>query len=435
MRGTSSLKILEEQVRLIYENAFPANLTVIGVALGFAFIAFEKVDQQALLVWCASIILAAGIRIYLCFQYRAESDSRTPKQWASIYILATFMVGVAWAGMVQFLFFSDDFLIRSTVMMIIFSLAAFSVPVLSSLMPAILVYFLPPTVTLFFAYVFDDIDGSGLFALSTLLLTLLIVMLARHSNHTIMTWLRVQQQNDLLISQLNDEIDQRKAAQFQLERHGEELEELVRKRTKQLIETNKDLEKEIADRKRAEENLKHLAHHDSLTNLPNRLLLDDRINQAIERARRTKSKIAILFLDLDHFKHVNDSLGHSIGDELLLKVSWRLRGCVREIDTVSRLGGDEFIVVMEQVAHIGDINKMANKLRASIGETFQIQGHSLTIGTSIGISIYPQDGDQVESLLKNADKAMYQAKQKGRNRYAFYTAAATDAASELSIPS
>jgi diguanylate cyclase (GGDEF)-like protein/PAS domain S-box-containing protein len=164
----------------------------------------------------------------------------------------------------------------------------------------------------------------------------------------------------------------------------------------------------------------HLAQHDSLTNLPNRVLLDDRIAQAIALAKRRSTHLALLFLDLDNFKHINDSLGHATGDKLLQSVAQRLCTCVRNSDTVSRLGGDEFVILVTQDKHAQDAALIANKILAALAVSHVIDEHDLYVTTSIGISTYPADGQDAETLIKNADIAMYHAKEKGRNNYQFF---------------
>jgi diguanylate cyclase (GGDEF)-like protein/PAS domain S-box-containing protein len=167
----------------------------------------------------------------------------------------------------------------------------------------------------------------------------------------------------------------------------------------------------------------HSAEHDFLTDLPNRLLLSDRIGQAIALAPRHKNKIAVLFLDLDGFKHINDSLGHSFGDKLLQSVAKRLVGSVRESDTVSRQGGDEFVVLLSDAAQWEDAATTAKRLLRTVAEAHLIDRHLLHITTSIGVSIYPDDGLDAETLIKTADTAMYHAKENGRNCYQFFAPA------------
>jgi len=178
---------------------------------------------------------------------------------------------------------------------------------------------------------------------------------------------------------------------------------------------------DITERKEREERVRHLAHHDALTDLPNRVLLNDRITQAIALAQRTGAHVAVMFLDLDRFKTVNDSLGHSIGDKLLQVVASRLRGCVRGSDTVSRLGGDEFVILVPDLETPASAGTMAGKVLEAVALPCSIDGHELALTPSIGISIYPGDGDDVDALLRNADAAMYHAKESGRNNFQFFT--------------
>jgi diguanylate cyclase (GGDEF)-like protein/PAS domain S-box-containing protein len=178
---------------------------------------------------------------------------------------------------------------------------------------------------------------------------------------------------------------------------------------------------DITQHKAAEEQILRLGHFDPLTGLPNRLLLNDRANHAISMAQRNREQLAVLFFDLDHFKYVNDSLGHSVGDKLLVEVAGRMKCSVREQDTVSRLGGDEFILLLpdtdaEGAAHV------AEKLLDAISQTYWIDQHELALTPSIGIAVYPGDGTDYDTLFKCADVAMYRAKQDGRNHYRFFTA-------------
>ena len=171
-----------------------------------------------------------------------------------------------------------------------------------------------------------------------------------------------------------------------------------------------------------EEKLAFLAHHDALTGLPNRLLLRDRFDHAMTQALRDHSKIALLFLDLDDFKQINDSLGHAMGDRLLVALTERLRSCVRDADTISRQGGDEFIILMGGLAETGTVVRIAQQILEAISEPFHVDDQQVTTSFSIGISLYPDDADAFDTLLKNADSALYHAKDSGRNAYSFFAA-------------
>lgn len=173
--------------------------------------------------------------------------------------------------------------------------------------------------------------------------------------------------------------------------------------------------------KKSEERLNYLAYHDALTGLPNRLLFQDRIHQALAHAERYKMMVGLLYIDLDRFKFINDTLGHHIGDILLKRVAERFKKCVRSIDTISRLGGDEFAVILPEIKNMQDYSKVAQKILNALTEVFAVEGHELFISASIGIALYPSDGNDPETLIKNADMSMYHAKEQGKNNYQFYS--------------
>ncbi len=180
---------------------------------------------------------------------------------------------------------------------------------------------------------------------------------------------------------------------------------------------------DITDRKKNEEHTRHLAEHDFLTDLPNRVLLLDRLSLALAQARRRHSMLAILFLDLDHFKQVNDRYGHQVGDLVLKDVAQRLSKCVRGVDTVSRQGGDEFVIILSEIGGVDQAAHVANSVLQAIGQVNGVGGKEVHISASIGISVYPNDGDEIELLLKHADVAMYHAKEGGRNAFQFFNSA------------
>jgi len=185
--------------------------------------------------------------------------------------------------------------------------------------------------------------------------------------------------------------------------------------------------RDITEQKLSEERIQHLAHHDVLTQLPNRALLQDRIEHAIARARRVGESVALLFIDLDRFKTINDSLGHPVGDRLLQAVAERLLACARGSDTVARIGGDEFVVLLESLERPEAARHVARKVLDALAEPLELDGHRLQVTPSIGICAYPEDGEDVGTLMRNADTAMYHAKQAGRNNYQFFTVSMTEA--------
>ncbi|SDM58881.1 diguanylate cyclase (GGDEF) domain-containing protein [Geoalkalibacter ferrihydriticus] len=190
-----------------------------------------------------------------------------------------------------------------------------------------------------------------------------------------------------------------------------------------IIQAARDITQRLAVEATLRENqdrLDYLAHHDPLTNLPNRLRFNARLQQAMARARETHRQIALLVLDLDRFKNINDSLGHELGDQVLREVAGRLRRCLRGGDTVARLGGDEFVVILEEMEDLKAVSGVARNILRNLGRAFQVSHHDLFVTTSIGISLFPGDAQSAEGLMKNADVAMYRAKEEGRNNYQFY---------------
>ena len=199
----------------------------------------------------------------------------------------------------------------------------------------------------------------------------------------------------------NHVLDAVEERETQLKRHSDTLQDIVNKRTKQLYQK---------------------AHFDALTSLPNRYLLLDRLEHAITNAKRNDGQLAVLFMDLDRFKVINDSLGHEVGDQLLQAVSVRLKNVVRECDTVARLGGDEFVVLLENIEHARDCARVAQAINERFETPFNLEHHVLHVSTSIGICIYPDDGIDAKSMLKHADVSMYHSKKKGPSNYSFYEA-------------
>jgi diguanylate cyclase (GGDEF)-like protein len=216
---------------------------------------------------------------------------------------------------------------------------------------------------------------------------------------------------------------------------------IMRLQADELVRANRDLDQrvqartaelqaEVHERRNAEARLDHLAHHDPLTSLPNRLMFTEHLKKSISNAARGERRLAVLFIDLDRFKEVNDTLGHAFGDKLLVEVTHRLVTRLRAGDTLARIGGDEFICILEDIKDAAEAGYTADKLIELLVEPFQILEHELYIDASIGICIYPADGEDVDTLVRNADTAMYQAKEHGRGRSHFYTAEMTTYAQE-----
>ncbi len=225
-----------------------------------------------------------------------------------------------------------------------------------------------------------------------------------------------------LITDFNTMLDEIQSRDSELREHRLQLEGRVAQRTRELENANALLEQSKKQAESVASRMEYHAHHDALTGLPNRILLNDRINNELAHARRQQTNAALLFLDLDRFKIINDSLGHAIGDQLLRVIARRLCNCVRDEDTVARLGGDEFMVLLPRISGSADAGRIAKKILEALEDTISCSGHELHITTSIGISIFPYDGTDAETLTKHADISMYRAKELGRNKAVYYTA-------------
>lgn len=191
----------------------------------------------------------------------------------------------------------------------------------------------------------------------------------------------------------------------------------------ELAKANESLKRELTQRKQAEEKLARHAYYDNLTDLPNRRLFRNHLNQALALACRNQRRLAVLFVDLDHFKAINDTWGHAVGDRLLQSAAKWLKSCLRASDIVARLGGDEFIILLPEIGQPEDATTVAEKLLSALGKPFRIEGREIFTSASIGISLYPDDGDEAEVLMKNADQAMYCVKQEGRNNHRLFSRA------------
>ena len=220
------------------------------------------------------------------------------------------------------------------------------------------------------------------------------------------TWLS-KDEIGTLVRHFNKMLRQIQSRDKRLETYNRQLEEMVARRTEQLEDLNRQLE--------------HKAQHDVLTQLPNRALFEDRLQHAIVRAERNHEKVALLFVDLDHFKRINDTYGHEAGDQVLLQVARRLEDCVRSEDTVARYAGDEFILLLSGLNYMIDVNVVAAKIALKMSKPVNYKTYPLNISASIGVAVYPDDAKNAELLLKAADVAMYHAKNQGRNRYQFYS--------------
>ena len=379
-------------------------------------------------IWFSVMLIATGLRLFLWHNYNQNENAPEPRPWSSGYTAVTLLLGLGWAGAAALTIDLNSPPAGSLVYLVLFAVMAGAVPLLSAVPLAFHAYTQPLAFTIVGTNLFIGTHDSLFISIAGGVYFLVLIAASRNTHNRIVESITLKQSNESLVEKLNEAREQRKKIQHELEQQQHKLEQAVQQRTMQLSEINRDLEFEITERKRIVDNLKHLVHHDALTSLPNRLLLDARLKHAIERAHRNNLKVAVLFLDLDNFKHINDSLGHEIGDILLRHIASQLQSCVREDDTVARLGGDEFIIIIEQVHNITHVRQLAEKLLLVVEEEFDAKGHIISASASMGISLFPDHGSIAEALIKCADDAMYKAKGNGRHNYQFYTSVLTESA-------
>lgn len=415
-------KLLEKQVQPIFESTLTGGLSnILAAILAYLLLMNNHQHSEALVISILITVLSI-IRILFSDRYLKQKAKSNLSFYLKSHFVLTLLIGICWGALALMQQSQQNQLIINIVFLMNFGLIAGSIATLSAWIPTYLAYMLPQSIAVFSVFVMQATQYSYYYYISFSLLFFTAIMISSsysvnrgHRNELALTL-----KNKALIGDLNEEIDQRKMVQDLLEESKRDLEHKVDDRTKELVVTNKNLQNEILEKQQAEVNLEYIAYHDELTGLPNKALLIDRINQSIETASRYNNQLGILFLDLDRFKNINDSLGHKIGDALILEVSRRILQTVRKEDTVSRNAGDEFVIVIQRMASSDEAILVAKKIINNLTSIFEIESHKVHIGASIGISLYPNDGDTPLELIRNADTAMYKAKKSGGNRLQFY---------------
>ncbi len=403
--------LLKKQVEPLFKATLSGGLGNILAASLVYLLLKGAVNQTFVLQTCVMIIAISVFRIVIPHRYLLNKANLPVYLYS--YVFLTFLTGSLWGYVAYMQMYTNDDVLRNLIFLINFGLIAASIATLSTWMYAYLTYMIPQSLAIFYVFLKLDSEYSLQMAGSFVIFTGIMIITSIRYNG------RIKKEVEL-IHDLNNEIGMREEAQLQLQHSKQYLEEKVNERTKELVDMNSHLESVIDKKELAEKSLHYLAYHDKLTGLPNKNLLIDRINQSIKTSSRDNQKMAILFLDLDRFKNINDSLGHTIGDILIKKVSSRLHKILRSRDTLARNGGDEFVVVLERLENADEAIHVAKKVINSLTETFEIQAHKIHIGASVGISIYPADGMTSSILIRNADTAMYKAKQSGGNQLQFY---------------
>ena len=413
--------ILLKQIDVLFKASLSGGLlNILGVCLVY-FLVRDTQQQPAALMLCISVIFFAIIRTAVAINY-VNKPSYSTNVYLVSYSLLTLLIGISW-GLFQYAQLSyNDIEIRNVIFLINFGLIGGSIAVSSVWLPAYLAFILPQSAAIFTVFINTNSTSKYYIAFTFLIFIGVMITTSININRRYKKEIELTHHNKDLIKDLNNEIEVRESVQLQLEKNKEDLEHKVEKRTKELVDINLNLEKVIEKKEQAETSLQYIAYHDKLTGLPNKNLLVDRINQSIKISSRDEQKMAILFLDLDRFKTINDSLGHIVGDKLLQEVALRLHETLRKHDTISRNGGDEFVVVLEKLKNHNEAIYIAKKVINSLTKSFDILSHKIHIGASVGISVYPTDGETPLTLLRNADTAMYKAKKSGGNQLQFYDA-------------
>jgi len=411
--------LLEKQVDVLFRASLSGGLSNIFAVWLIYLLVYNTPHQTNAYILSIAVTTLTIIRTFITNSYIKGNNLKIFPYLFS-YIFFTFIIGVIWAIFQYSQAFHDDVDVRNMIFLINFGLIAGSVAIISVWLPAYLVYVIPQAIAIFTVFISIKNEGHHYLALTFVIFVVVMISTSFNVNRRRKNEIELTYHNEQLITDLNDEIEIREAAQHELETNKRQLEIKVDERTKDLVDINSNLESVIKKKEQAEESLQYLAYHDELTGLPNRNLLINRIDHSIATADRNKQQMGILFIDLDRFKTINDSLGHIIGDKLIREVSQRLLNTLRKEDTISRNGGDEFVVVIQRMVNSDEIIGIAKKLIENLTNIFEIDSHKIHIGSSIGISIYPNDGNSSLELIRNADTAMFSAKKAGGNRLQFY---------------
>lgn len=419
--STTDQDLLLKQVTPLFEATRSGGLAnIFAVWLVYGLVIGTHHQGDALLLGIAVSVLSV-IRILISGEFlKIQNKKKNIIKFLGSHLFFTLIIGVVWGMFALMQTSQEDAAIRNMVFLINFGMIAGSVATLSVWIPAYIAYVAPQAICIFSVLAIQGTQISLYMATAFFVFIMIMISTSFKVNRSHKKELSLNLKNNELIDDLHNEVMHRTQTQVLLEDSKRDLKEKVKERTIELENINNNLTKEIVEKEKAEESLEYIAYHDELTGLPNRNLLIDRINNSIETAQRTKQNIGVLFLDLDRFKTINDSLGHNIGDKLIRKVADRLQDSLRKEDTISRNGGDEFVIVIKRMENSDEAILVAQKLIENMTNIFEIDNHKIHIGASIGISIYPNDADNGQELIRNADTAMFNAKKLGGNRLQFY---------------
>jgi len=354
-------------------SLFCATILLIGL--------FNRQGGNVFLVsWYAIHLVVFGARIVLMKSY-VKQTTPDPKFWKNLFLVGVLFGGICWGFAGGVLFFYATSSQQILIILVIAGITAGAAPLLSADLVSSIVFVTTALIPTVFALCFSDMHlAYPLFGIAAMGYYLYLIILCVRLHDIIKNSIGLRFENDNLLHDIF--------------------------RTKNQLEM---INKKLA----------HAATHDPLTNLANRSLFEQTLVNAIEHARQNNTIMALFYIDLDNFKEINDAYGHHVGDQLLLQLIERIRRNTRQSDTVARLGGDELTIIVEDISHPNIIPMTANRLCGVLAMPVVIHNHTIVVTASIGISVYPEDGEDIETLLKNADKAMYYVKEHGRNNYRF----------------
>ena len=382
--------------------------------------AFIYAGEHNYIGWFISILIfSSGSGILLSYYFNKNKVQHFAT-FANLHVISSFITGLDFAFLTLVFYDLQNNELRLLLTIINLGLIIAAVGTVAVWMQSYLAFSLPQLFALIAVYV---LNNSIAVAAAIMIFLCYIFMVAKNFNSTFKEGQLLIEENRMLISDMETEINTRKQAQVELEKYQQELETKVQTRTSELEKINDSLNEQMEIRHVIEKELEYLAYYDELTALPNRTLFIENLKKSLSQAKRNESLLGVLFVDLDRFKKINDSYGHSIGDKLLKNVANRLADVLRESDMIARNGGDEFIVLIEKMKDIRESFVVANKILGVMNEKFNIEGHEIHIGASVGISVYPLDGDDALDLLKMSDTAMYEAKKIGHNNFQYYSTA------------
>ena len=390
---------------------------IVGMFVWVAFIYSEQLEHFN---WFVSLlVLSISSRLLLTY-YSTKYDEKHLPKFATYYVFATFLLGLDFSILTYVYFDLDNIELRTFLTIVNLGLITAAISTMAVWMKAYIAFILPQLIALFTVFIVND---QPYIAISTILFSIFMIAVARNFNKSFREGHSLINENLQLISDMEKEILSRKKAQTTLEKYQEELEKVVSDRTKSLEKINENLNEQIQKRLTIEKELEYLAYYDELTDMPNRTLFVETLKKALIQSKRNNSLLGVIFVDLDRFKNINDSHGHSIGDSLLKEVSKRLKSVLRDSDTIARNGGDEFVILSENMKDAREPFVITNKIIEAVNHKFEIAGHVIHVGASVGISLSPLDSNEALDLIKMADTAMYEAKKIGNNNFQFYSSA------------